>query len=95
MFRRLRRNWHILKQALAAEAVRYEAMPYEDLLRPAEELSVTREVGGAAITFSAEAVDVDASGTIHFFIDASGLPTLLGIKPAYQFKKRPDGSVYY
>jgi hypothetical protein len=28
-------------------------------------------------------------------IDSYGLPTLAGVKPSYQFVKRPDGSVYY
>jgi hypothetical protein len=35
------------------------------------------------------------NGDLTICIDAKGLPTLLGVKPSYQFAKRADGSVYY
>ena len=95
MFDKYKRNWAILRREIMTEGARFERMSYDQLLRPAEEISTSRVVDGVELFFSAEAYNIDSAGVIHFCIDVSGLPTFLGIKPSYQFKKRRDGSVFY
>ena len=96
MFAKLRSNFALLRRAGNVIGPEFEALPYERLLRPAEELSGEREFEGVRVQYSAEAYRVDRNGDIAFCIDIHAkLPTLLGIKPSYQFKKRRDGTVYY
>ena len=71
----------------------FECKPYEELLQPAEVLSVSRIFDGDLLHFAAEAYRVDRNGDIHFSIDVSGLPTTTSWLPSYQFIKRRDGSV--
>ena len=71
----------------------FESRPYEELLQPAEVLSVSRVFNGDLLHFAAEAYQVDSNGDIHFCIDVSGLSTTTSWLPSYQFIKRRDGSV--
>jgi hypothetical protein len=88
-------NCRKLRQELHKVAKEYEAMTYERLLAPAEELSTSREINGFTVHFSAEAYDIKKNGDICFCIDAEGLPTKARWKPSYRFFKRKDGSVYH
>lgn len=92
----LSRNYDILRQAVDNIGREYEQKSYEELLNheKSKMLTVTT-AAGLTLTFVAEAYHLQKDGTICFCIDADGLPTLFGIKPSYNFYKRPDGSVYY
>lgn len=96
MFERYKENYQFLRRQVDIEGKKFEEMPYEELLKPAEILSRSRVVDGIKVYFSAEAYNIKENGDIAFCIDAGAhLPTILGIKPSYQFFKRKDGSVYY
>jgi hypothetical protein len=71
----------------------FESKPYNELLQPAEVLSVSRIFNGDLLHFAAEAYRVDKNGDIHFCIDVSGLPTKTSWLPSYRFIKRRDGSI--
>jgi len=83
------------KMRAAAQEIgrEFESRPYEELLQPAEVLSVSRIFNGDLLHFSAEAFRVDDNGDIHFCIDVDGLPTTVSWLPSYQFIKKRDGSV--
>ena len=86
-------NCRKMRAAVQEIGREFEARPYEELLQPAEVLSVSRIFDGDLLHFSAEAFCVDDNGDIHFCIDAGGLPTKTFWQPSYQFIKRRDGSV--
>lgn len=89
-------NYEFLRAAGESVGREYEAKCYDELRRPAEELSTTRIIDGVEVFFSAEAYEVKPNGDVCFCVDVDArLPTLLGVKPSYQFVKRRDGSVYY
>ena len=93
---RRRKNWAFLRAAGNAIGSEYEGMSYEELQRPAEELSTERVIEGVRVFFSAEAYETKPNGDLCVCVDVdAALPTLLGVKPSYHFYKRPDGSVYY
>ena len=92
----LRANYALLRRAANEIGAEFESMPYAELQRPAEELSGERDYEGCRVTYSGEMYRLDRNGDIAFCVDVSArIPTLLGIKPSYQFHKRLDGSVYY
>jgi len=95
LFPQYMKNFGFMRTAVIKVGKEFEQKSYQELLRPAEELSITRLVDGEKLTFSAESVKVEKNGDLHFCIDANGLSTLFGIKPSYQFIKRKDGSIYY
>jgi hypothetical protein len=89
-------NFDFLKKELEVEGRYYESLSYSALQKPAEEISRSRTVNGIEIHFTAEAYNTKKNGDLCFCIDASAnLPTLLGVKPSYQFQKRADGRIYY
>jgi hypothetical protein len=92
---RRRSNVAFLRRALDAVGQEFESKPYEELTRPAEELSIEREVDGVRLSFSAEAYETKKNGDLCFVIDADGLPTFPYPGPSYHFYKRKDGSTYY
>ena len=90
------RNYQILRQEVDKIGKEYEQKSYEELLSKNEPTILTvTTAAGFKLTFVAEAYYLQKNGTICFCIDADGLPTLLGIKPSYNFYKRSDDSVYY
>ena len=93
--RRLRENAAVLRRAVDAEGPRFEAMDYEALEKMTDGEGVERVVEGRTLRFWAEIFDVKPNGDLSVCVEATGLPTLLGIKPCYHFHKRRDGSVYY
>ncbi len=93
--KQLKENYRILQQVVDLVATEYQQKPYEDLLLPAEHLSMIRVINGQEFYFSAEAYTLLKDGTLCFCIDVKGLPTLFGIKPSYHFYMRPDGSIYF
>lgn len=87
--------YRLLRREVERVAKEYEAMSYDALLRPAEELSRTVVIDGVAISFSGEATDIKKNGDIYFCIDARAEPNRTGLPPSYRFFKRKDGRVYY
>ncbi len=74
----------------------FEQRNYNELLKPAEEISFSKNIDGVEIFFSAEAYNIKKNGDICFSIDAdTKSPKIKGWKPSYQFCKRKDGTVYY
>ena len=96
LFRRYVENWRTLRQAVNVLGAECETWSYEQLDRDASEQPVLeRSVDGKLLRFQLDRWQKAASGDLILCIDADGLPTLAGVKPTYQFAKRPDGSVYY
>ncbi len=93
---RYRQNWRILRRELARVGAEVEGWPYEALDRDAEEQPpIVRDVDGARLTFLIDRWERRSDDELAICIDASGLPTLAGVKPSYVFFKRRDGSVHY
>jgi hypothetical protein len=89
-------NWRTLRQAVHAVGAELEQWPYDALDRNAEDQPVIRrQHGEAELQFWIDRWQKAPNGDLTICIDAKGLPTLLGVKPSYQFAKRADGSVYY
>ena len=89
-------NWHTLRREVNAVGAELEQWPYEALDQDAEDQPVIhRHLQGTELSFHVDRWKKAASGDLTICIDVKGLPTLLGVKPSYQFAKRTDGSVYY
>jgi hypothetical protein len=90
------RNWRKLRQVVNEVGAECEQWTYAELDRPAEQQPlVERTIAGRQVSFTIDCWDKRPNGDLIISIDAHGLPTLAGVKPAYQFAKRVDGSVYY
>jgi hypothetical protein len=91
-----RENWRILRRAVNALGSECEGWEYDRLDKAAEEQpAIERTCEGRKISFQIDCWDKKSNGDLWMCIDAFGLPTLLGVKPTYQFAKRIDGSTYY
>ena len=96
LFRRYLENWRTLRKAVNVLGAECEAWSYEQLDRDASEQPLLAcSVDGNQLRFQLDRWKKSADGDLILCIDADGLPTLAGVKPTYQFAKRPDGSVYY
>jgi hypothetical protein len=90
------RNWQLLRQAVDEVGAECEKWPYEVLDQPAEhQPMLVRNLDDNEVTFTIDCWEKRLNGDLVISIDARGLATLAGMKPSYQFAKRPDGSVYY
>jgi hypothetical protein len=92
---RRRRNSTLMRRALAVVGPEFEQRSYEELTKPAEILSLSREFEGVELSFSAEVYETKANGDLAFCIDAGGVHAFPYPDPSYHFYKRKDGSVYY
>lgn len=73
-----------------------EGWSYQQLSRPAEELSFARDFQGQQVQFSLEAYESNEQGHLHLCLDARPTSDLgWGPLPSYVFWKRPDGTSYY
>jgi hypothetical protein len=91
-----RENWRILRRAVHALGSECEGWEYGRLDKAAEEQpAIERTCEGRKVRFQIDCWDKKTNGDLLMCIDAFGLPTLLGVKPTYQFAKRMDGSTYY
>ncbi len=96
IFSKNKKNAEFLKQIADRVGKEYESKSYEELLRLDETVEHELIEDGVRVFYYAELYNKKQNGDLCVSIDFhSDLPTFLGIKPAYQFKKRPDGSVYY
>lgn len=74
----------------------YESKSYDELSMLDETIEHEIFENGIRVIYYAGLYNKKENGDLHISIDFhSELPTFLGIKPTYQFKKRPDGAVYY
>jgi hypothetical protein len=94
---RYRSNYALLRRAADEAGRRFERKPYHELAGGrADESGGEFAFEGVPVRYSAYSVEVHKKGDVRFCIDVTAeLPTLLGVKPSYEFWKRPDGSVYY
>ena len=89
------RNYQWLATIAKEIGQRYEQMTYQELLEADANFGQIHR-DGIAIAYSTNLYDQHENGDLAFCIDLhSDLPTPWGILPAYQFCKRPDGSVHY
>ncbi len=85
-----------LRQELDKVGKDFERKDYNELLKPAEEISFSKIIDGIEMFFSAEAYNVKKNGDTCFSIDAdTKSPKIRGWKPSYRFCKRKNGTVYY
>jgi hypothetical protein len=94
MFSKYRNNFALLRRAAEFVGKQYEAKPYDELRGgAADESSGEFEFEGQRVGYSAYSYNMKMNGDVCFCVDVhSQLPTFFGIKPSYQFVKRPDGS---
>jgi len=102
MLSRLQNNYRILSDALESFAREFERRDYtalEQLLGPSsgpqDEPVFEKTFEEKRMLISVDLIDKYENGDIHIVLNIDGLPTLLGIKPSWQFYKRRDGSTYY
>jgi hypothetical protein len=89
-------NWRQLRRIADGLGAEFEALPYEELCGPSDGFSGERTVDGVTVQYSVHVREIDPSGDAHVWIDVDApLSTWFGVKPSYQFVKRPDGSVHY
>lgn len=89
----------LLRREVQLRGHELEALPYERLHRFDDDLAYTSKVvDGVEIYFNAEVVSVDRSGDLHVCVDANARTPgwkWSDVLPSYNFKKRPDGTVYW
>jgi hypothetical protein len=90
-----RQNFTLLQAIADAIGREYEGKPYDELVGVDADPPAARVVGGVAVTVSARA-RMRPDGAVSVSVDLqSDLPTPLGARPAYTFRKRRDGSIFY
>lgn len=100
IFQRLqkyRSNWQLLREECDRVGRQVEQWSYESLNQAAEEQpAIEGWVAGVLVRFQVDCYTTLSNGDLAISVDTyGGLPTLFGMKPSYQFFKRPDGTVYY
>jgi hypothetical protein len=89
-------NWRKLRRFADVIGAEFEALTYDELCAPPEGWHGERTIDGVTVRYSVHVRDVRPDGDAHVWIDVdSPLKTWFGVKPSYQFVKRPDGSVHY
>lgn len=91
-----RRQNFVLLQAIAdAIGKEFEAKPYEELLSSDPGGQFLRVIDGVHVNISARARRRAGDDAVSVRVDVqSDLPTPLGARPSYTFRKRRDGSVF-
>ena len=90
-----RQNFALLQAIADAIGKEYETKPYEELVGVDADAPAARVVDGVPVKVSARA-RVRPDGAVSVSVDLqSDLPTPIGARPAYAFRKRRDGSVFY
>lgn len=90
-----RRNFALLQAIADAIGKEFEAKSYEELLSAGTSGPVSRVIDGVRVDVSARARHRATDDAVSVQIDVqSDLPTPLGARPTYTFRKRPDGSVF-
>jgi hypothetical protein len=92
---RLSPNYAFLLRAVNEVGRELARRPYDALLQPGEEFSFAQFVDGVQIDFDVEVYRIDTDGTMWVRVQArSKLSTLLDLKPAFEYRKLPDGRAY-
>ena len=96
MLKRYKANFALLQEIAQQIGKEYEKKPYQELHGGSADISEGElEVRGLKVSYSAYSFTVKKTGDVGFCIDVrAALPTPFGVRPSYQFFKRPDGTVY-
>jgi hypothetical protein len=90
-----RRNFAFLQAVADAIGKEFEAKPFEELAAVAEHPAFQRVVDGVRVNVSARARRRAKDDALSVYVDVQAdLPTPLGARPVYTFRKRRDGSVF-
>lgn len=90
-----RRNFALLQAIADAIGKELEAASYEELLAAGPERTFSREIDGVRVDVHARSRRRAADGALSVEVALQAdLPTPLGARPGYAFRKRPDGSVF-
>lgn len=89
-----KRRFDLLSRALDEVVREFQALPYEDLLRPSDKWEMSRSKDGHELWFTGELEKVERDGTVLFSVVARGLSKTRGPFPVRYFCKRKDGSVF-
>ncbi|MDJ0658068.1 MAG: hypothetical protein QNJ42_01115 [Crocosphaera sp.] len=92
---KLRQNYQILWQEAEKLGKDYEQKSYNHILSSPAKTIIINLSEDRQISCSIDAYHIQKNGTVEVSIDADGLPTIFGIKPSYNFYKKPDDSIYY
>jgi hypothetical protein len=90
-----RQNFALLQAIADAVGKEYESKPMEELVGVDADAPATRVIDGISVKVTASArkrADDAVSVTVLL---QSDLPVPLGARPAYTFRKRRDGSIFY
>jgi hypothetical protein len=88
-------NYAFLRQALDQVGRELARRPYEGFLQPGEELGFSQFIDGVQVDFGVEVYRIDRDGSIWVRMDArSSLRTPLRLRPAFVFRKLPDGRAF-
>jgi hypothetical protein len=91
-----RQNFALLQAIADAIGREFESKPYDELLLIESAPPLSRTVDGIVVSVSARARRRPADDALSVSVDIrSDLPTPLGARPTYTFRKRRDGSVFY
>jgi hypothetical protein len=89
------RNYAFLRRAVGEVGRELARRPYDAFLQPGEELSFSQFVDGVQVEFGVEVYRIDRDGSMWVRVDArSHLGTPLQLRPAFVFRKLPDGRAY-
>jgi hypothetical protein len=90
------RNYAFLRRAVGEIGREIARRPYDTFLQPGEELSFSQFVDGVQVDFEVEVYRIDRDdGCMWVRVEArSSLPTPLQLRPAFEFRKLPDGRAY-
>jgi hypothetical protein len=93
---RFSRNYAFLHEAVQDVGRTLARRDYDAFLQPGEELSFTQFVDGVQIDFEVEVFRIDASDQSMWVRvnPRSELSTPLDLKPAFVFRKLPDGRAF-
>ncbi len=90
-----RQNFALLQAIADAVGKEYESKPFDELTGVGADPPAARVVDGVPVKVSARARR-RPDGAVSVSVDIeSDLPVPLGARPAYTFRKRRDGSIFY
>jgi hypothetical protein len=90
-----RQNFALLQAIADAIGRELESIPYDELVAAGPERTFSREIDGVCVDVHARSRRRAGDGALSVEVAVrSDLPTPFGARPAYAFRKRPDGSVF-
>jgi hypothetical protein len=90
-----RRNFALLQAIADAIGRELESTSYDELVAAGPERTFSREIDGVRVDVHAQSRRRAGDGALSVEVAVrSDLPMPFGARPAYAFRKRPDGSVF-